>query len=492
MKRYLLIAISFCLFQFRTIAQVDTLDVSLEEVVGLAQSDAPDALAAAMQLKNRYWSYKTFLANYKPSLFFSGQLPSLNRTIEPIILPDGTNKFVRLSNLTNSARIALSQRITQTGGTIFAGTGLSRIDLLKIDAPNESSYASVPFYIGIEQPIFGYNELKWDKKIRPLQYQEATREYAERMETVAADASSLFFDVLIAQLNLRSAIRDKANADTLYNISKGRFEVGRIAETELLQIELSSMNADAAVQRALLDLQTGTERLRNFLGLKKAVFFKMQTPEEIPTFSVNGDDALKYANLYRSDVIRFERTLVEADAGVEAAKAERGFQMNLSGQIGFTQTGETIGDTYKNMENNQVVGLSVNVPILNWGRGEARLETAFTQRELDRLNVSQEKVQFEQEILLKVKQFDLLRNQVALSKRAYDVSLKREQMTRNRYYIGKIDVLDLGVAVTEKENARVSYVSALRAFWLAHYDLRRSTMFDFERNVSLVKKLDGF
>ncbi len=65
-------------------------------------------------------------------------------------------------------------------------------------------------------------------------------------------------------------------------------------------------------------------------------------------------------------------------------------------------------------------------------------------------------------------------------------------MTRNRYYIGKIDVLDLGVAVTEKENARVSYIGSLRSFWLAHYDLRRSTLFDFEKNTSLVRKLEGY
>lgn len=471
---------------------VDTLEVSLEEIVALAQSDAPDALVAAMQMKNRYWSYQNFLSNYRPGLFFNGELPNLNRSIGPITLPDGTNKFVRQSNLYNSARIALSQGITQTGGTVYAGTSLSRLDQLNEGIPNITSYVSTPFYIGIEQPIFGYNELKWNRKIRPLEYQEASREYAEKMESVAADATALFFDVLIAQLNLKSAIRDKANADTLYNISKGRFEVGRIAETELLQIELSSMNASASVQRALLDLQTGTEQLRNFLGLKKAVFFKMVTPEEIPDMQVDAQDALKYANLFRSDVVRFQRILIEADAGVAQAKANRGFQMNLSGQIGFTQSGGTVGDAYKQLESNQVAGLSLNVPILDWGRGEARLETALTQRELDQLTVEQAKVKFEQDILLKVKQFDLLRTQVALSNRAYEVSLKREQMTRNRYYIGKIDVLDLGVAVTEKESARVNYVGALRSFWQAFYDLRRSTMFDFERNVSLVKRLEGY
>src|SRR5690606_12891120 len=121
--------------------------------------------------------------------------------------------------------------------------------------------------------------------------QEAEKGFAEEMENVAFQAAQLFFDVFIAQLNLEAAKRDKANADTLFGISKGRFEVGRIAETELLQIELSSMNADASVQRALLNLQSGTEQLRNFLGIRQAVFFKLEAPEEIPAFIINLDEA---------------------------------------------------------------------------------------------------------------------------------------------------------------------------------------------------------
>ena len=90
---------------------------------------------------------------------------------------------------------------------------------------------------------------------------------------------------------------------------------------------------------------------------------------------------------------------------------------------------------------------------------------------------------------MKVKQFDLIRNQVALGNRAYEVSQKREQMTRNRYFIGKIGVTDLNIAIGEKEAARRSYMSALREFWLAYYDLRRITLYDFERQVSLVRQV---
>ena len=67
----------------------------------------------------------------------------------------------------------------------------------------------------------------------PLLYQEAEKGFAEEMEQIAFEASTLFFTVLEAQLNLEASKRDKINADSLYRISEGRFEVGRIAETEL-------------------------------------------------------------------------------------------------------------------------------------------------------------------------------------------------------------------------------------------------------------------
>lgn len=470
-------------------AQTDTLSLSLQEIVALAQSDAPDALLAETRMKNRYWFYQSILADFKPRITFSGDLPDLNRTIDIITQPDGTDLFLQRAQMRNRTGLSLQQQIAPTGGTVFASTGLQRLDIFQTDKPDVVSYFSTPLSVGIIQPVFGFNQLKWNKKIEPLRYQEATREYAEQMENVAFQASQFFFDIFIAQLNLQAARQDKANADTLFNISKGRFEVGRIAETELLQIELSSMNADAAVQQALLDLQSGTERLRNFLGIRQAIFFRLDAPTNIPIFAIDPQQALQYARDYRSDIIAFQRRLAEADAEVARARANRGFQMDIFGQFSLSQTGSKLDEAFKDPLDNERFSIGVEIPIFDWGKSRAQLETAWSNRELERMNVEVEMVNFEQEILLKVKQFDLLRNQVDLALRAYDISLKREEMTRNRYYIGKISVLDLGVAVTEKEAARRSFMNALRSFWLAYYDLRRTTLFDFERGVPLVRRV---
>lgn len=472
-------------------AQTDTLSLSLNEIVGLAQSDAPDALLAETRMKNRYWAYQSILADFRPRIAFSGDLPNLNRTIDIITQPNGTDLFIQRAQMRNRVGLSLQQQIAPTGATVFASTSLQRLDIFQTQGANGVSYFSTPLSLGFTQPIFGFNQLKWNKRIEPLRYQEATREYAEEMENVAYQASQFFFDIFIAQLDLEAAMQDKANADTLLNISRGRFEVGRIAETELLQIELSAMNADAAVQQAHLDLQSGTERLRNFIGIRQAVFFRLEPPTNIPVFKIDSDQALQFARNYRSDIIGFQRRLAEADAEVARAKANRGFQLDIFGQFSLSQTHTSLDGVYKDPLDNELFTVGIEIPIFDWGKSRAQLETAWSNRELERLNVDVETVRFEQEILLKVRQFDLVRDKVSLASRAYEVALKREEMTRNRYYIGKIGVLDLGVAITEKESARRSYMNALRTFWLAYYDLRRSTLFDFDRGVPLVRKIEG-
>ena len=96
------------------------------------------------------------------------------------------------------------------------------------------------------------------------------------------------------------------------------------------------------------------------------------------------------------------------------------------------------------------------------------------------------------DILIKVQQFDLVRNQVKLAQRAYEASIKREDITRKRYLIAKIGITELNIAISEKEQARRNYVRALQNFWLAYYELRTLTLYDFAEDKSLVKVPEGF
>ncbi|MCB0557650.1 MAG: TolC family protein [Lewinellaceae bacterium] len=472
-------------------AQADTLSISLKDAVALAQSDAPDVQIAGTALSNNYWRYQSFLANYKPQINFGSTLPNLNRSIEAVTQPDGSDVFINRSLMRNSLNISLEQDIALTGGSIFATSSLQRIDLFSTgNNPGSVSYLSTPFAIGFQQPLFAFNGLKWDKRIQPLAYEEAQRGYSEDMENVAYEAAQLFFEVLVAQLNLEAARRDKIDADTLLAISRGRFEVGRIAETELLQIELNGMNADASVAENQLNLQTSAERLRNFLGIQRAVYFQLLPPDELPGFNIDAELALQYARANRSEAIAFQRQLLEAERDVAEARGNSGLEVNLNGYFGLSQTGTQIGDAYVQPLDQEQVRLGLNVPIADWGKARAEMEIARSNQELAQLQVSQERINFEREILIKVQQFSLLRNQVQLAVRAYEVAQKRLEITRKRYRIGKILVTDLNIAISEEANARRAYIAALRTFWLAYYDLRRLALYDFENGRPLLERPD--
>ena len=84
------------------------------------------------------------------------------------------------------------------------------------------------------------------------------------------------------------------------------------------------------------------------------------------------------------------------------------------------------------------------------GAGQRRsAEIAASNRDLIEMNVKQDRISFERDIQLKVLQFDLIRTQTRLAEKNFEVSQKTYDLTRKRYLIGKIGVIDLNVALAE-------------------------------------------
>ncbi len=459
----------------------DTIALTLKAAVQRAQEGSPGAKAAATQLSNRYWLYQSTLADFKPQVDLTAQLPLLNRSIQPIQLPNGEQAFVAQSFMRNSLGLSISQDIGLTGGTLFVSSDLERLDIFKADNnPRRTSYLSNPISVGYRQNLSGYNALRWTRRLAPLRYREAELAYESQREDLALRAAGRFFAVLSAQLGLDAAVLRRTNADTLLEVSQGRYSVGRIAETELLQIELGALNANTEVEQARVDLQRESEGLRNFLGLPGAITFDVAAPTELPDFTVDADTALTYARANRSEIVGFKRRLLEAEEQVVAAKAGSGIQEDVSLNFGLAQTASTFGDAYVDPLDNQSVDIGITVPILDFGKRRARREVAESTLELETLNVRQEQIGLEQNVLLLVRQFDLLRNNVALALRAFEVSERALDITRQRYLIGKIGITDLNLAIVGQNEARERYVQALERFWLGYYELRLNTLYDFE------------
>ena len=120
------------------------------------------------------------------------------------------------------------------------------------------------------------------------------------------------------------------------------------------------------------------------------------------------------------------------------------------------------------------------MPVYDWGRTRSIRKTALANLELTKAEVSQADQNFQQEVFLLVQQYNMSREQLQIAARAAEIAQKRYDITKQRFLIGKIDITDLNIAQQEKDAAKQAHIDALRNFWNYHYDLRRSTLFDFE------------
>lgn len=458
-------------------------ELTFDQVIELAREQSPDAIMAKHQFRANYWEFRTYKADFRPNLSLGTTFPEFSRAIKKYQNPDGTYTYVEDNLNTTSARLNLRQNVGFTGGQIFATSNLARLDVFGDD--NETSYLSTPLSIGYRQPILFYNEYKWQKKIEPLKYEEAKKEYISALEDVSLKAVSYFFDLALAQQNLQVAQINYSNADTLYQIARGRYNIGTIAENELLQMELSVLNAGSSLNSSLVDLEIRKFRLRSFLGFNEKVNLELIIPRDIPELTVDVEKALDIARQNNPDIIAYERQIIEAERDVAKARSEKGLQADLYASIGYTQQSAEFSNVYVDPQDQQRVTLGLEIPLLDWGLGRGRYKMAQSSQELIKTTVEQARTDFVQSVYLNVMQFNLQDDQLMIAAKSDTIAQKRYDMTKQRFLIGKVDVLDLNVALSEKDVAKTNYISALRKYWSNFYNLRKITLYDFIEDQSL-------
>lgn len=449
--------------------------LTLDEAISIAQLQSPDALTATHRLRSSYWQFRNYKADLMPRLTLDATLPSLSDNIYKIRTQEG-DIFTRYNQVSYSGALSLTKNLSLTGGTIFLNSDLERIDNIIDDS---TSFRSSPLNIGIKQPVFGYNRYKWQRKIEPLKYNEAQRKYLEDIENLSLNTVNAFFRLLDAQIRLKIQQTNLANNDTLYQIARGRFNIGTIAENELLQIELSLLNARSAVEEANLQVEMRLFDLRSFLRLPENVVIELIPPGEPPVKVVATQDAVTYARQNRADVLSFERRLLEADSKVNEAKTADRLNANLYAVYGLSQSSDYFEDIYRQPLEGKTVEFGITLPILDWGLARSKIKLAESDRELERTAVQQSIKDFDQEIFLKVMQYNMQPTQYAIASKSDTVAQKRYEVTKQRYLIGKIGITDLNIAQTEKDNARQGYIAALATYWRSYFELRKLTLFDF-------------
>jgi outer membrane protein TolC len=456
--------------------QAQTKKVTLEEAIQLAQKKSPDYKANINKNEGSYWRYKNYKASFLPQFRLNATLPSYSKSTRRLTNDSGQDIFVNQNQSRIDANLSISQNVPYTGGSLSLNTQVERVDIFG-DNPT-TGYSVIPFSINYYQNSIFYNPFKWDKKIEPLVYEESKRDFIETMERISLTTSRFYFSLLKSQMQLKIAEKNLSNQDTLFVIAKGRFKMGKIAENDLLQMELSLLNSRNNVTTNKIALKRASQNFARYLELKTENI-ELDIPKNLSLFNVDTKKAIDEAQQNRKSVIEFRRKRLQAEKEVAKVNGSNRLELSVNANFGVSQQGPIFNDLFQDYNKQQNISVTVGIPIFDWGVSKSKRKMAEANLDLVNTNLEQDKQAFEQEIYLHTLNWSSQRAFLATSDKAQEIAIKRYDISKKRYILGKITITDLNIAQQEKDRAVVTYLNSLEKFWIDYYTLRRLTLYDF-------------
>jgi len=351
---------------------------------------------------------------------------------------------------------------------------------------NSVEFSGSPYQIGLVQPVFAFNSMKWSRKTEPLIQEEAQKQFNESIEVIALQATQRFFRYLQIQTNYNLATNNLKNSQDNLRIAEIKQKLGKISDNDFSRIQLSVLNAQKALNKSEMELKNSDFELKSFINLDQDQNIELTVPLDMTLFLVDATTALEEAKLNRKETPYFQRRLIEADRDLTRAKRSQGLSATIIGSFGVSNSAGTYAGVYEQPESEKTARLSMSIPILDWGQSESSVKLAESQRELVLYDVEKDISDFEREVVVQVEQFGLLKFQLNTAREADKVAENGYLIALKKFQSGEISITDLNISLSERESAKRDYISSIQNYWESYYRLRILTLYDFELNEKII------
>lgn len=401
-------------------AQRQTVDLTLEEALRIALSEAPSIKVADMEIERKDYSKKGALSNLFPAIDYSADY---QRYLEiPVMYFSGFEDGIRVGK-DNSYTSSLSLSLPIIAPSLWRNIQLTKAD---IDISLESARASriemvkqvKTAYYAIMMSKDGYEVIK--------QSHENAKVNANMYRVKFEQGAASEYDVLRAEVQVKSLEPGLISAENAVGLSK-------LWLTVLIGLDPS---VEVNIENKLTDYET-----------------KMISDTETLSRSLDNNSTLKQIDLQK----------VYLEEVVKAQKAS--FSPTFSAFASYSHSSMTDGSmfTYQWIPTS-IVGVQVSIPILRGGSKffeKKKAELTVQQLDYNRddvvRNLTWSVSSSIDKILASIKQVASNREAVIQAQKAYDIMNKRFEIGNSTF----IEVNDANDALT---NAKLAYYQAIHDY----------------------------
>lgn len=459
--------------------------LTLDDAITMAADSSLSAIKAHRAYMSGYWEYRAYKAARMPSLTLNFTPAQYNRNIvQRYDSENDRDVFRTQQSYYASGGLSVVQNVDFTGGTLYLNSDVDFLRSFGGDA--YSQFSSVPVRIGYSQNLIGYNPFKWDKLIEPLKYERRIKELTYNMEQISEEAIVYFFSFAQAQAEYELAVKNQASCDTLYKIGCDRHKIGAISRADLQTLKLDVINADNTLKNCEIAMRRAMFQLASFLNIDKEQTLNIELPARPKLLTISAAKALEYARENNPEFLALKQNILESRQAVDRTKKESGINASLNASIGFNQVGSEFAQVWRDPLQQDMVSMSLSIPILDWGVRKGRYNMARNNLTVVEISSRQSEQQIEEEVVMTVNDFNVQGGMIESAEEARLLAESAYEDTRMRFIIGKSDINSLSMALTRKDAAEKNYISALRNYWLSYYKIRRLTMYDFTNECTIV------
>ena len=455
--------------------------MTLEKALEIAFEHSPSLIQSKLSLEQQQLNLKAQNASLKSQ--FSLDVNPFNYTRNNQY--DSYNaKWYSSENMSSSASLGITQPIKWTDGTVSLYNDFSWQDASNQTSNQKSTSFNHNLSLRIEQPIFTYNRTKMELKELEYALENSKLSYAMQELSIERQVTQQFYSVYQQQKNLSTARDEYNNQKQNYDIIKNKVDAGLVAREELFQAEVNLATSESAVYTAEINYENAKDNFKILLGIDLNEDVMVLPNTEITTVNVDATQAVDYALKQRMELRQHQITLEQDLFSIIRAKSENEFKGSISARIGLDALGDKPGNMYSNPTDNEQIGISLNIPIFDWGSRKARVRSSELAMESDQINLDEEKKNITLEVRQICRNLPTLIRQIEIKRQNIENAEHTYEINLEKYRNGNLTGMELQQYQNQLTSAKQEYTNAIIDYKIELLNLKIQTLWDFETNQS--------
>jgi outer membrane protein len=400
-----------------------------------------------------------------------------------------TSEWFLNESASSGGTFAINQRILPTDGE------LTLVNRFSYDySYTESAFATDPvsktfnnrLYLQFTQPIFTYNRTKMELDKVKLEYESSLLRYLLMRLSLERDVAQQFYAVYSNQMRLVIAQEELKNNRESYNIISNKVEGGLLALEEKYQAEVNLATSRSNVYNAELNLQNSMDQFRVLIGLPLSTDFMIAAEIRADTVLVDQDMAIDHALNNRMELREREIDLENADFNLVQARATNEFAGSISASFGVQGNDELFKDLFETPTNTPAIGLTLNIPIFDWGERKSEIKAAEASLKSSQLGYEIQRTDIEVSIRSIIRSLKNLENQIRIQEMTVENAQLAYDINLERYRNGDLTSLDLGIYQSQLSDTKMSLTNAIINYKIELLNLKIQTLYDFEAQAPII------